>query len=146
MQSIRKLCALSWRQRAILLEAAVLLIVVRLSLWHCGLRHTRRFLRRAEPWFVHLPHVAPLQIAGMVMCAARRCPIGSTCLTRALVARLLFSRSDYESRLCIGVARNPQGEFEAHAWLERNGQIILGGTEEDVDRYRAFDRVDELIA
>jgi hypothetical protein len=59
---------------------------------------------------------------------------------------LLFSRSDYESQLCIGVARNPQGEFEAHAWLESNGCAILGGTGEDLNRYRAFDRIDELTA
>jgi hypothetical protein len=44
------------------------------------------------------------------------------------------------------VARNPQGEFEAHAWLESNGRAILGGAGEDLNRYRAFDRIDELIA
>lgn len=146
MKSIRKLFALSAPQLVVLLEAALLLALVRLSLWKRGLRRTRRFLRRAEPWFLHLPGVQERHIAGMVMCAARRCPLGSTCLTRALVARLLFSRSGYDSRLCIGAARGPQGEFEAHAWLESNGRVILGGDEEDVHRYRAFDRVDHLIA
>ena len=29
---------------------------------------------------------------------------------------------------CIGVAKEKEGELEAHAWLERDGRILLGGS------------------
>lgn len=145
MKSLRKLRALSSPQRTILLEAALLLMLVRLCLPFGGLLRTLRFLRRAEPLLARPQGLSAQQISGMVMCAARRCPFGSTCLTRALTANLLLVSSGLESRLCIGAGRNEQGNFEAHAWLESNRQVILGGTEEDVSRFRKFDGVDDLI-
>ena len=144
MKSLKKLYALKSGQRTILFQAGVLLCVTRIWLWARGLQRTRRFLRRIEPLFSLPAQVTVQQITAMVVCAARRCPLGSTCLTRALTAHLLLGRSGYESRLCIGVARGEQGNFESHAWLESNQQVILGGTEEDVNRYLPFDRVDEL--
>lgn len=144
MKSLRKLCTLSSEQRLVLAEAAGLLIVVRLGLWTGGLQRTRRWLRRVKPFFAETRNLTTQQVAGMVMCAARRCPLGSTCLTRALTGHLLLGRSGYECQLRIGVARSVRGDFEAHAWLERYGQVILGGTEEDVNRFNALDRADEL--
>ena len=44
----------------------------------------------------------------------------STCLVQALVLKHLLA----DSRLVIGVSGGKT--FEAHAWVERNGKIILG--------------------
>lgn len=48
----------------------------------------------------------------------------STCLVQALVLKHLVS----DSRLVIGVTGGKA--FEAHAWVERNGAIILGEVRE----------------
>ncbi|MCC6802501.1 MAG: lasso peptide biosynthesis B2 protein [Anaerolineae bacterium] len=48
------------------------------------------------------------------------------CLTRALVARMLLARVGYQTTLRIGVAHSPSRVLEAHAWLERNGEIVVG--------------------
>lgn len=48
------------------------------------------------------------------------------CLTRALVARMLLSQVGYQTTLRIGVAHSPSRALEAHAWLERNGEIVVG--------------------
>jgi transglutaminase superfamily protein len=65
-------------------------------------------------------------VAWAVRCVSRAVP-GATCLTQALAAQLLLSRRGVESRLRIGVARTPAGRLRAHAWLESDGVVVLGG-------------------
>jgi hypothetical protein len=48
------------------------------------------------------------------------------CLTKALVAQMLLSRRGYQTILRIGVAHSSDRSLQAHAWLERNGEIIVG--------------------
>ena len=55
----------------------------------------------------------------------------STCLGRALVAELLLETIERPLTVVIGVAAGGGG-LRSHAWVERNGQILLGG--EDASR------------
>ena len=52
----------------------------------------------------------------------------ATCLTKALTAQILLARYHYSSNIRIGVSKY-EGELEAHAWLEANGEIVLGKSE-----------------
>lgn len=56
------------------------------------------------------------------------------CLTQALAARYLLSRGGVPSVLQIGVTRDGS-ELQAHAWLEREGVVIIGG-EQSPARYQ----------
>ena len=57
--------------------------------------------------------------------AARFIP-GASCLTQALSLQVLLSKAGLHSRLCIGVRKESKG-FEAHAWIERDGRVLIGG-------------------
>jgi hypothetical protein len=57
---------------------------------------------------------------------------GATCLTQALAAKYQLDRSGRRTRIHIGVARE-NGNFLAHAWLECEGETVLGGM--IADRY-----------
>ena len=57
--------------------------------------------------------------------AARIVP-GATCLVQALAAEWLLTRAGVASTVRFGVARG-EGGFEAHAWLETRGCVVLGG-------------------
>ena len=57
--------------------------------------------------------------------------VGYTCLAQALAARVLLERRGFDCRLRLGVVR-ADGRFEAHAWLERGGRVVVGGA---VDRF-----------
>jgi len=70
---------------------------------------------------------SPQAIAGAVRSAARLVP-GASCLTQALAARVLLEQGGHSSRLHIGVSRE-HGDFEAHAWVEHDGSIIIGEIE-----------------
>ena len=50
------------------------------------------------------------------------------CLPRALTACLLLWRGGVPARLHIGVKRYP---FGAHAWVECEGQTVIGNTRDD---------------
>lgn len=58
--------------------------------------------------------------------AARMVPQAS-CLTQALTMQILLGRRGYASRMHIGVAKNESGGFQAHAWVECGGRIVVGG-------------------
>ena len=62
-----------------------------------------------------------------VEAVARRVP-HATCLTQAIAAKLLLDWSGEHVQLCLGVAHTTDGAFRAHAWLERDGRALLGGT------------------
>ena len=63
------------------------------------------------------------------------------CLSQALAARWLLSRDGYQAELKIG-ARMEDGELAAHAWLERGGHVILGGTDSPT-KYISLQSMDE---
>ncbi len=54
--------------------------------------------------------------------------IKSTCLTRAITAQILLSQQNFTSKLNIGVIKDNEN-FEAHAWLEIDDNVILGHSE-----------------
>ena len=60
--------------------------------------------------------------------SATRIMPNSTCLANALSACRLFTQNGHASVLHIGVKR-VDAAFEAHAWLECNGRVVIGGTE-----------------
>jgi hypothetical protein len=57
----------------------------------------------------------------------RRIPSVGTCLMQALAAHVLLGRRGHHSNLRIGVIRDHKGEFTAHAWLEKDGTVLIGG-------------------
>lgn len=57
-------------------------------------------------------------------------PFFRNCLNRALATQVLLGRRGQEVDLRIGVARDPGGNLRAHAWIESDGQIVLGGTDD----------------
>jgi Transglutaminase-like superfamily len=66
------------------------------------------------------------QVVWTVTVASQNIP-GATCLTQALVTQVLLSRRGHPASLCIGVARSEAGEFLAHAWVECQGSVVIGG-------------------
>ena len=60
------------------------------------------------------------------------------CLTEALVAQLLLNRNGLSTDLRIGVARGDQGDLKAHAWLEHQGQVLIGGKAVDLKQFAPF--------
>ena len=49
------------------------------------------------------------------------------CLIQGFTAFTLLKQKNVPARLQIGVAKPKNGEIKAHAWLQADGRVVLGG-------------------
>lgn len=70
--------------------------------------------------------------------AGRTLPEAGRCLIEALAGHVLLGRKGVVTDLRIGVARDPDGTFKAHAWLEKGDVVVLGELGPELNRYRPF--------
>ena len=77
------------------------------------------------------------EIVWAVNTAANLMPIEFLCLPRALATKFLM-RNVHSVTLEIGIEMGSRKEFEAHAWVERNGKVIIGDWSESVSYQRLW--------
>lgn len=142
MRRVRKFLALSWRERWLVLKALGALVVVRVALLTMSfprIRSTIRGMGRGGSDRSGRP--TPERVAWAVLASSALVPGGRNCLMRALATEILLSRLGYPSELKIGAARMPDGGFEAHAWLESDGKVLMG--EFELGRYAVMDNASQ---
>lgn len=116
---------------------ALELLVVRLLLFSLGHRATARVLAVGTPspaWVVR-GDPDPERVAETVEAVSGWLPFYTTCLSEALVCKALLDESGFETDLRVGVAKSGD-DLEAHAWLVHRGEVVVGGTAEDLGRFR----------
>ena len=136
MERLRRFLRLTTLERWLFVKVFLLLEFVRLGLWLLPFRTLLRLLSRVsegpkEPSSTDRP--SPEEIAWSVEVASRHSPGVKTCLTQALAAQVLLTRHGYPAFVHLGVLRGKQEQFQAHAWVESEGRIVVGG--EDLERY-----------
>jgi hypothetical protein len=127
MKRLVKLFSLAPAERRLLFKVVLLLGTVRLGLWLLPFETLRDWLVRLDRRPGRPRPPLPEQIVWAVETAAPYVP-RATCLTRALAAKVMLAWAHCPSHLHIGVAKN-NGHFQAHAWLECQGKVIIGGHE-----------------
>ena len=133
MRRMGKFLRLSSADRLLLVRCMLTVAAIRLGLSVFSYNTLRRWLATSAPAAQASDAVAE-RVAWGVETAARLVP-GATCLTKAFAAQLLLARAGYQSQMRIGVAKDAQGKFIAHAWLISDGQVVVGGSSEDLQRY-----------
>jgi hypothetical protein len=71
----------------------------------------------------------PVRLAYLIELASRHHVFKPTCLETALVLNGILRRNGITADLKIGTHQK-NGQFQAHAWVEYNGRVILGGSTE----------------
>ncbi len=132
---LRKFVTLHKRDRRLLVRAILLLGTIKLGLWLLPFQTLRHLLARMTPANFELQKKDQVyvDIVWAVEVASRYMPSGVKCLARALATQVLLGRCGYQAQLCIGVAIEG-GQLEAHAWIESQGRIVIGGLK-DLARY-----------
>lgn len=59
------------------------------------------------------------------------------CLTKALVGRWFLNQIGYETTMHFGVRYGNNQQLEAHAWLEHDGEIVIGNLV-DLESYKTI--------
>lgn len=131
MRRLRRFVWLASAERLLLLWAIVLLGAIWLGLRWLPWRTLHRLLARISrgPTAGTSPNVSPERIAWAVTVASQVVPGSRTCLIRALAVQTLLARAGCPARCHIGVAKDEAGRLEAHAWVESQGSIVIGGGE-----------------
>jgi hypothetical protein len=127
--------SLSRTELALLCTAAVLLPTGRLLLAISGLDRARWTVGRLAGVLPPRAGVEePDRIPPAIRCASRHLPGTYACLAQAVVGEALLAASGYRATVRLGVSGRA-AEFEAHAWVERRGDVVLGDLD-DLDRFR----------
>lgn len=133
MELLRKFLRLPTAERRLLIETALLLEAIKLSMRLLQFRTLRRLLVRvtdaasAKPQYID--HLPVERVAWAVEATSRHTPGAKTCLTQALATQVLLARRGHPALLRIGVAKGEQKQFQAHAWVESEGKVVIGGSE-----------------
>jgi hypothetical protein len=132
MTSLSKLLGLAPHDRQLLLQAVLIVALVRIGLSLLPFRTLQRALSRLARLPAAEPSSAPPveRLLWAIRAASRRVPRAS-CLTQALAGQVLLARHGHRARLRIGVGRDEAGRLAGHAWLEQHGTVVLGA---DPDR------------
>lgn len=130
MRRLKRFAALGSQDRALLLRAFFLVGAIRAGLCLLPFRVVQRLAGKAGKGAAAIYSVGRYVWA---VRAASGCVPGATCLTQALAAQVLLAQSGYDSRIEIGVAKDEQRRFRAHAWVVCGDEIVIGGAE--ADRY-----------
>lgn len=134
MSKFRKLLSLSIQELLLLIITYSLLITVRLGLGLLTLKlvsfkSLQLLLRRLIQYLAwpRLQHIfTPQHIVRFVQVSARYMPGKAKCLAKALTTYLLMGCLGYSPQLRIGVLKDATGNFSAHAWIEHQGEVVIG--------------------
>jgi hypothetical protein len=130
--ALRKFFSLPIKDQRILVKAFFLLIMIRLGLWFLPFRTLQRTLERLFQYPVtsNRKSPSPEKVSWAVVAVSQYIP-AATCLAQALTLQTLLSREGIHSDLALGVARDDKTGITAHAWVEIDGMVIIGGQERD---------------
>ncbi len=126
-----------WHARRLTLEAMGLLVWARLLVARVPFAHWRGQLGRSvAPPVAALarsePDLAARRLAGAIHRASARLPGRTRCLPQAMALQWMLRRRRLGGVLVIGVAggRDRGGLADLHAWVVRDGEVLIGASDE----------------
>ena len=129
MKRVSKFLRLSSADQLLLLKAAFLLGTIRLGLRLLSFQTMLSLLARmakATPELHHIDQAPADKVPWAVGVAKCYIPGVTTCLAQAFAVKALLNRRGCQARLRIGVDRGGEGQFQAHAWVESQGRVVVG--------------------
>lgn len=98
-----------------------------------GYERLRRILSRTQQRAGQRPDID--RIIWALNAAGRTVLSAKGCLPLALSTQYWLNRCGVSTDLKIGVRRDAAGKVEAHAWVERQGEVLIGGAH-SLDQYQ----------
>lgn len=153
MKRLRKFLKLTSSEHCLLIKSWFLLGTIRLGLYLLPFQKLRSLLgllvRVTQAFHVHIHRwrkaglsapssLSPERIAWAAEVASRYLPVATTCLTKALTVQTLLLNQGYPAFIHIGVSKGESGQLEAHAWVESQGKIVIGGNSVELSQYTTF--------
>jgi hypothetical protein len=127
---VRKFLELPFRDRLLLLEAALALALARFAIAVLPFRHVGNLAAwpiRSQAPTQQTRTAAVKHIRWAIIACARRVPWRAMCFEQGLAAQFMLRRRGVPSVLYYGAAPDDQEGLSAHVWV-RDGEVdIIGG-------------------
>ena len=139
MEHLNKFAALSGKDKLLMLPVASGIFIARFLLWTTPYKIVLRIHKWTYETFARRSGKAPDQaeytdrIVLIVKGIGRRVLGSKPCLPQALVTLWFLKRNHIDSTLRIGVNKDRSGALVAHAWIESEGNVVIGG---QLSKYR----------
>jgi hypothetical protein len=135
MKRLFSFVRLNSRDRQLFFNTFILLGLVRLGLWLLNFQKLLQLLAKFNRIARSDQEQIELKKIVWAVNLSSRYMFGDVkCLARALTTQSLMIRHGYSSQLQIGVAKEKNGQLEAHAWIESQGRVVIGYVG-DLSRY-----------
>ena len=126
MGRLHKFLGLDWQERCLLLQTLFVVISLRAALGLLAFRQVNNVISHRANRRRALRNISKARVIWAVRTASAFIP-GSTCLTQALAAKYQLERFGLNTQLHFGVAKKEDGRLLAHAWLQCDGEAVIGG-------------------
>lgn len=130
MVRLSKLSSWTFPEWSMVLQGALLLCLMRIGLSLFSFRQVARTVKRAA----HLLRRRRSsdsryfrRVVWAIPALAKRMLPERPCLPQALAVQFLFLRSGKPATLHIGVDKDENDRLIAHAWVECEGEVVVGG-------------------
>lgn len=112
---------------AVLIEAAAMLMFFRVVLVAVPFRRLISWVERPDVSEHRVSEAAIIRrVRGAVLAVVKRSPIVLACFPQSLACYFMLRRRGISTTLFFGVARTG-ANLEAHTWLKRGDQFVIGG-------------------
>jgi hypothetical protein len=138
MGSLIKYLHLPLRNKRLLIESLLILTVIRISLRLLPYKIISKLITRLDRMIYTNQHTAdtlPDDICWAIIRTGQKIYGKDTCLPLALAGQLQLVLHGFPACTRIGVKINSGGGLIAHAWVELNGNVMIGGSELDIHQY-----------
>lgn len=131
MQRLRKLLRLPVADGCLLVEATIFAALARIAILTLPFRWIAPWLGRhtesaGESGETVGDDLVRQRVGWAVQVVSRHTPWQSKCLVQSIVARLMLGRRGVAGTIYLGLAKDPDGQLIAHAWLRSGAMIVTG--------------------
>jgi hypothetical protein len=147
MENLNRYLRLPFAKQRLLIESTLLLMVVRIGLRILPFKTLHQLMqnleRRAKG---RRPANDTYQddIAWAVNRTGENLFGENTCLPLALTGQMQLNLHGFPASTRLGVQKTSDDEIIAHAWVECNGQVLIGGPEQEIERYTVLSETEGL--
>ena len=133
MRRIHKFLNLSSTEQSLLIKTWILLGLISLGLQLFPFSTLRKLLYRFRSILGRgEKEFSEDRLVWSVGVVSRYIP-KATCLAQAITTQLLLQQTGHQACLHIGVTEAEEGGLKAHAWVESQGKVLIGGL--DLNQY-----------
>ncbi len=131
MKLLRKISQLNPQEATILAKVLLHLIIFKVALLLLPFEYFKSFFKWISAFKNSKKNTTEYNhlVIKFTQSLGARLPLGFTCLPQAIAVKYLL-RSDKKIVLKIGIIKN-NTIFQSHAWLEKDGKILVGESSEN---------------